>query len=1098
MATAASLQTIQQFYVAYYGRPADPAGLEFWATQLDTAGGVLTAVLDAFGTSAEATTRYGTGTNDAKVTNLYQQILGRAPDTEGLRFYSDNLTNGTFTLATVAKRIVDGIPAGSTDATTLANKTTMANSFTDTLKTDTAANAGYSGDDAAARARTWLDAVRDTATTVTTAQTNLAATITDIKPVSLTLTTGQDKFTSSTTVAADKTSAVADTITGATSALTSGNTLNGGDVIDGGAGTDTLTVNLAANFDGFVSSVGSAKSIEVLNLINATPSDGTAVSRTFDASGITGVQTIKLDMNDKSFTLTDVNVGDLRLEVSNADAAGTLSLTVDALSDAADGSSDALTLVLNTVKSLTNVTAADFETLNVVSNGTNSTDLSIGDAKTITISGSGKLTVTGVDSTVTSVDASAATGAQTLDLSGITTSTLKNVKGGSASDVITVTGIAADVAISDGGGSADNLIFNGISGTKQPTVSGFETITLDNITAATTLAASKISGLSTVKISDGLSAAVTIADLSNSSLSIVLEEDDATWGGDGSGLTLTGTAALNISADTAGTKASTINTDITAANAASVDLTIGELITYSGDVSAAKATSATLTVVEDAVFSGTLTVAGASTVTLDIDGESSGVVTAAKATTVQIDLGENSKFTSEVSAAAATTVTVTSADTDDLTALDLRAAKATNVTISSASEIGFANTTDLSAIQRLTLTSDEGATTPAAALFGDASASVIVDATNVKGDLVVTIGDYASGTGSANVIGTSLGKNTVTIAGDRNEVTVTGGIGDDVVKITNAQGSTKEGTFRFDLGTTSTDDTVEFASTSNFSAATVVFAGVDVVNFGTSGDGTGSGTLKGASVTGQTIKFEATGGVTIVDTTAADVINLANITLGAGTGLTVTGGSGADSITGGVGAESLSGGSGDDVISGGSGNDTIVGGSGADNLTGGAGADVFYFAQNSSSTALANSAGTALTTAMTFATGNTINATGADIITDFGVGTGAGNTDLLTFDTTVFDFANDNAYDTYGTTPVDDDFVLIKGTYDSVTKIFTVNTSVTSSDAGYATLVVYDNTPGDTDSFRGIVLLGFVDGVNSNDASNDTTAPLTGLTGVGG
>jgi len=37
--------TVQGFYLSYYGRPADPAGLTFWTGQLAAAGGNLDAIL---------------------------------------------------------------------------------------------------------------------------------------------------------------------------------------------------------------------------------------------------------------------------------------------------------------------------------------------------------------------------------------------------------------------------------------------------------------------------------------------------------------------------------------------------------------------------------------------------------------------------------------------------------------------------------------------------------------------------------------------------------------------------------------------------------------------------------------------------------------------------------------------------------------------------------------------------------------------------------------------------------------------------------------------------------------------------------------------
>ncbi len=46
---------VQQAYIGYYGRPADPAGLEYWKGKLDAAKGDWGVIVNAFGNSAEAT-----------------------------------------------------------------------------------------------------------------------------------------------------------------------------------------------------------------------------------------------------------------------------------------------------------------------------------------------------------------------------------------------------------------------------------------------------------------------------------------------------------------------------------------------------------------------------------------------------------------------------------------------------------------------------------------------------------------------------------------------------------------------------------------------------------------------------------------------------------------------------------------------------------------------------------------------------------------------------------------------------------------------------------------------------------------------------------
>lgn len=46
---------VEAMYVAYYGRPGDPEGVEFWADRLAQAGGDFSDTIDEFGTSAEYT-----------------------------------------------------------------------------------------------------------------------------------------------------------------------------------------------------------------------------------------------------------------------------------------------------------------------------------------------------------------------------------------------------------------------------------------------------------------------------------------------------------------------------------------------------------------------------------------------------------------------------------------------------------------------------------------------------------------------------------------------------------------------------------------------------------------------------------------------------------------------------------------------------------------------------------------------------------------------------------------------------------------------------------------------------------------------------------
>lgn len=128
MATLSSVLQVQSMFIAYYGRPADPAGRTYWAERLDAVGGNLDAIIDAFGFSDEYLARYGSLSQSELVNAFYQQTFNRSADPAGLQFYLDELASGRMTLASIAKNIWDG--AVGDDALTVANKLEAAQGFT--------------------------------------------------------------------------------------------------------------------------------------------------------------------------------------------------------------------------------------------------------------------------------------------------------------------------------------------------------------------------------------------------------------------------------------------------------------------------------------------------------------------------------------------------------------------------------------------------------------------------------------------------------------------------------------------------------------------------------------------------------------------------------------------------------------------------------------------------------------------------------------------------------------------------------------------------------------------------------------------------------
>jgi DNA-binding beta-propeller fold protein YncE len=120
---------VQKAYVAYYGRPADPAGLAYWATRMDAAGGSLHAIVIAFGNSGEFNRRYGGLDYFALVTGIYRQALGRDPDPAGLEWYVVELTLGRRTLQTIALDVLNGATTPP-DSTVVANRLEVAAYYT--------------------------------------------------------------------------------------------------------------------------------------------------------------------------------------------------------------------------------------------------------------------------------------------------------------------------------------------------------------------------------------------------------------------------------------------------------------------------------------------------------------------------------------------------------------------------------------------------------------------------------------------------------------------------------------------------------------------------------------------------------------------------------------------------------------------------------------------------------------------------------------------------------------------------------------------------------------------------------------------------------
>ncbi|MBF0680686.1 MAG: PD40 domain-containing protein [Devosia sp.] len=149
------MASIQGIYVALFGRPADPAGLAFW-NGVTNQGADLSGLIGTLTGTPEYLDRFESQTPSEIVSSIYLALFGRAPDPEGLAFFTAALDSGAQTIETITINIFDG--AQNDDQDTVTAKMEAADAFTASLDTPEEI-AAYNGADAAALARKFLEAI---------------------------------------------------------------------------------------------------------------------------------------------------------------------------------------------------------------------------------------------------------------------------------------------------------------------------------------------------------------------------------------------------------------------------------------------------------------------------------------------------------------------------------------------------------------------------------------------------------------------------------------------------------------------------------------------------------------------------------------------------------------------------------------------------------------------------------------------------------------------------------------------------------------------------------------------------------------------------
>ena len=131
---ALSKDFLNSVYVSLFARPMDAGGYVYWSNQ-ETMNE--NEFLDSILASDEYLHLYGSLSNEGKITKLYQVILGREIDAEGLAYWNKELSDPTDLnnhFPKLAMRIINAaLNTTTTDKVAITNKLTAAMLFTDKL-----------------------------------------------------------------------------------------------------------------------------------------------------------------------------------------------------------------------------------------------------------------------------------------------------------------------------------------------------------------------------------------------------------------------------------------------------------------------------------------------------------------------------------------------------------------------------------------------------------------------------------------------------------------------------------------------------------------------------------------------------------------------------------------------------------------------------------------------------------------------------------------------------------------------------------------------------------------------------------------------------
>lgn len=517
---------VQKLYVAYYNRPGDVAGLEFWTGIVERFGGDTSLVSADFASSPEYEATYKGMDNRTVVNTVYRNLFGRDGEDGGLDFWAGMLDSRTVTLDSVVTAIASG--AQGADLVAYDNKVKFATAFTQALNVHPE-QAAYSGPEAVAFVKQLTSGITTNESLAAALAKMDASTAefvaTSKAPITFTLTTNADTGVAFTGGGGN------DTFNATAASFSAGDSLNGGGgvntlvMIDGGSTLGGLPAGVKVeNIQKVsISTQGSVGGATAYDMSSFKGLEEVAISA---AGGVNlklgaGARAVSVANNTAAVTVTGNDVTSLNLAntkqaatLVNATADHDLALGLTEVGNAAtitDATAKTVNLKVNAFEggkgSDINLATANATSLNIDSGAAfhlTTTALAAADKlATLTLKGAGAFSadLTGIAPLAT-IDAALSSGSNTWKIASAPNLL---VKGGSGADDVVLTGQLGSAASIDLGAGNDHYDFSQLaqSGAKVNGGAGKDIIVINDSALLGTSGAVVYSGFETLDFSSG-------------------------------------------------------------------------------------------------------------------------------------------------------------------------------------------------------------------------------------------------------------------------------------------------------------------------------------------------------------------------------------------------------------------------------------------------------------------------------------------------------------------------------------------------------------------------------------------------------------------